>query len=65
MDEEQKTKRDSRIAKRYPGANAPGSSRLSGPDQEAPINPAILSVKAGHGESEVKETDVLVKVYEP
>ena len=65
MDMDQKTRRESRIAKRYPSANAPGSNRLSGPGREAPSSPAILSVKGDHGESEMKVTEVLVKVFEP
>jgi len=62
---DQKSRRDSRIAKRYPSVNAPGSNRLSGPGQEAPGSPVILSVKGDHGESEMKVKEVLVKVYEP
>ena len=64
-DKDQKTRWGNRIATRYPGANAPGSSRLSGPGQEASGSPAILGVKADHGESEMKVREVLVKVYEP
>ena len=65
MDKDQKMRRGRRIAKRYPGANALGSNRLSGPGQEAPSSPASLSVKGGHGENEMKVRDVLVKVFEP
>jgi hypothetical protein len=36
MGKDQKSRRDSRIVKRYPSVNAPGSNRLSGPGQEAP-----------------------------
>ena len=52
-DKDQKTSRGSRIAKRYPGANASGSNRLSGPGQEASARPVILGVQADHGESEL------------
>ena len=65
MDKDQKTRRESRIATRYPSANAAGSHRLSGPGQEAPSSPAIPSVKGDHGESEMKVREVLVKVFEP
>ena len=64
-DKDQKTRRDRRIAKRYPSANAPGLNRLSGPGQEAPSSPAILDVKGDHGESEMKVREVLVRVFEP
>jgi hypothetical protein len=64
-DKDQKTSRGNRIATRYPGANAPGSSRLSGPGQEASASPAILGVKADHGEREMKVREMLAKVYEP
>jgi len=63
--QDQKTRRDSRIAPRYPGANALESARLSGPDQEVAGSPAILDVKADHGASKRKVEQVLVKVYEP
>ena len=36
-----------------------------GPGQEAPSRSAICGVNGDHGESEMKERDVLVKVYEP
>lgn len=64
-DKDQQTRWGKRIATRYPGANAPGSSRLSGPGQEASASAVILGVKADHGESEKKVSDVLVRVCEP
>ena len=64
-DKDQKTTWGKRIATRYPGANAPGSNRLSGPGQEASGSPVILGVKIDDGESERKVREVLVKVYEP
>jgi hypothetical protein len=39
--------------------------QVPGPGHKAPSRPAILGVKGDHGESEMKVTDVLVKVYEP
>ena len=38
---------------------------MSGPGQAASASPAILGVKADHGEGEMKEQEVLVKVSEP
>ena len=64
-DKDQKASWGKRIAKRYLGANALGSSSLSGPGQAASASPVILGVKADHGESERKVQDVLVKVYDP
>ncbi len=64
-DKDQETRWGKRIATRYLGADAPGSSRLSGPGQTASGSPTILGVKADHGESELKVQEVLVKVYEP
>lgn len=37
-DEDQKSNRDNRIARRYPGAHARGLCRLSGPGQAAPTD---------------------------
>jgi len=64
-DKDQKTRWGSRIAQRYLGAKASGSSSLSGPGQEASASPVILGVKTDHGESEMKVQDVLMKVYGP
>jgi hypothetical protein len=64
-DKDQKTRWGNRIAKRYPGANAPESNRLSGPGQEVSASPVIRGVKVDDGESEIKVREVLVKVYEP
>ena len=64
-DKDQKTRWGKRIATRCPGANAPGSSRLSGPGQEASASPVIRSVKVDDGESEMKVREVLVEVFEP
>jgi len=63
-DKDQKSRRDSRIAKRYPSANAQGSNRLSGPGQEAPGSPVILGVRE-ITEKAMKVEEVLVKVYDP
>ena len=64
-EKDQKTSWGKRIAQRYLGANALGSSSLSGPGQAASARPVILGVKADQREGEVKVQQVLVKVYDP
>ena len=43
----------------HQGQQAPG------PGQEAPRSPVIRGVREDHGESEMKVSEVLAKVYEP
>ncbi len=55
---------DAEARKRYQDGIHQGH-QAPGPGQKAPSRPAIRGVNGDHGEREMKERDVLVKVYEP